>query len=226
MTPESLGPADQIHGGGLAATVKHASLIPFGPDTRVLDIGCGIGGPARYFAATFGCRVTGIDLTADYIDAARLLTGKMGLQDRIDFECADATKLPFEDDAFDVVWSQNVTMNIEDRAALFAGVHRVLRPGGIFTLTELALGPNGAPAYPLPWARDPSYSFLIPPTKPAPFWRPSPVSARTAASGARPSPAKHRPRPRTPSRPRKPPAAPSPPAARSPRPAAAARRRP
>jgi len=163
LTPENLAPADQIHGGGLAATASHAAIIPFGPDTRVLDIGCGIGGPARYLAATFGCRVTGIDLTADFIDAARLLTEKMGLQDLVDFECADATKLPFDDRAFDVVWGQNVTMNIEDRTGFFAEVHRVLRPGGVMTLTELAQGPSGAPDYPLTWAREPSYSFLIPP---------------------------------------------------------------
>ena len=163
LTPERLAPADQIHGGGLAATVDHAALIRFGPDTRVLDIGCGIGGPARYLATAFGCKVTGIDLTADFIDAARLLTEKMGLQRIVDFHCADATALPFGDGAFDVVWSQNVTMNIADLAGLYGGVHRVLRPGGVFTLTEFGLGENGAPDYPLPWARDPSYSFLVTP---------------------------------------------------------------
>ena len=163
LTPENLAPADQIHGGGLAATIEHAALIRFGPDTRVLDIGCGIGGPARYLATAFGCKVTGIDLTADFIDAARLLTEKMGLQGLVDFQCADATELPFGDGAFDVVWSQNVTMNIADRTGFHAGVHRVLRPGGVFTLTEFGQGANGAPDYPLPWARDPSYSFLVTP---------------------------------------------------------------
>ncbi len=165
LTPEILAPADQIHGGGLGATIAHAALIPFGSDTRALDIGCGIGGPARYLATTFGCRVTGIDLTADFIDAARLLTEKMGLRDLVDFECADATRLPFDDATFDVVWSQNVTMNIEDREGLYAGIHRVLRPGGVFSMTELCQGPNGAPDYPLPWARDPSYNFLVTPQR-------------------------------------------------------------
>ncbi len=165
LTPERLAPADQLHGGGFAATVEHAAMIPFAPDTRVLDVGCGIGGPARYLAKTFGCRVTGIDLTADFIAAARLLTARMGLAGLIDYECANATRLPFEDAAFDVVWSQNVTMNIEDRAGFCAGVHRVLRPGGVFTLTEQCQGPNGAPDFPLPWARDPSYSFLVTPER-------------------------------------------------------------
>jgi ubiquinone/menaquinone biosynthesis C-methylase UbiE len=165
LTPEILAPADQIHGGGLGATIAHAAMIPFGSDTRVLDIGCGIGGPARYLATTFGCRVTGIDLTADFIDAARLLTDRMGLQDLVDFECADATRLPFDDATFDIVWSQNVTMNIGDREGLYTAIHRVLEPGGIFSMTELGQGPNGAPDYPLPWARDPSYNFLVTPER-------------------------------------------------------------
>jgi len=163
LTLEQLAPADHIHGGGFAATIEHASMIPFGPDTRVLDVGCGIGGPARYLATAFGCRVTGIDLTADFIEAARFLTEKMGLQELVDFECADATKLPYNSAKFDVVWVQNVTMNIQDRPGFYAGVTRVLRSGGILTLTEMCQGPNGAPDYPLTWARDPSYSFLATP---------------------------------------------------------------
>lgn len=163
LTPELLAPADQIHGGGLAATIEHAAMIPFGPDTRVLDIGCGIGGPARYLSTAFGCHVTGIDLTADFIEAARLLTERIGLPGLVDFECADATKLPFDDATFDVVWSQNVTMNIQDRSGFYAGVHRVLRAGGVFTLTEMCQGPKGAPDYPLTWASDPSNSFLVTP---------------------------------------------------------------
>lgn len=163
LTLERLAPADHIHGGGLAATIEHASMIPFGPDTRVLDIGCGIGGPARYLATAFECRVTGIDLTADFIEAAQLLTEKMGLQELVDFECVDATNLPYNSATFDVVWSQNVTMNIQDRQGFYDGAHQVLRSGGILTLTEMCQGPNGIPDYPLTWARDPSYSFLATP---------------------------------------------------------------
>jgi len=85
------------------------------------------------------------------------------MQDRVDFRCADAVDLPFADDAFDSVWSLNVTMNIQDRERLYGEVRRVLRPGGQFALSELGQGPGGEPYYPLPWARDPSYSFLIPP---------------------------------------------------------------
>ncbi len=162
-TPEVLGPADQIHGGGLLQTQVHAALVDITPDMHLLDIGCGIGGPARYFATEFGCRVTGIDLTNEYIAAADLLTRKVGLSDQVTFDCGDATALPYGDAAFDMAWALNVTMNIEDRAGFYAGVHRVLKPGGKFCISEIGQGPGGAPYYPLTWAADPAYSFLLPP---------------------------------------------------------------
>ena len=162
-TPEVLGPADQIHGGGLMQTQLHADLTTITPDMHLLDIGCGIGGPARYFAHAFGCRVTGIDLTEIYIDVARMLTEKINLASRVCFDCGDATDLPYDDASFDMAWALNVTMNIEDRVGFYRGVHRVLKPGAVCAISELGQGPNGDPYYPLPWARDPSYSFLVPP---------------------------------------------------------------
>jgi MPBQ/MSBQ methyltransferase len=162
-TPEILGPADQIHGGGLQQTQVHAALVSITSNMHLLDIGCGIGGPARYFATEFGCRVTGIDLTDEYIDAANLLTQKIGLSDRVAFDCGDATALPYDDASFDMAWALNVTMNIEDRAGFYAGVHRVLKPGGRFCISEIGQGPGGEPYYPLTWAADPAYSFLLPP---------------------------------------------------------------
>jgi len=162
-TPEILGPADQIHGGGLQQTQVHAALVSITSDMHLLDIGCGIGGPARYFATEFGCRVTGIDLTDEYIDAASLLTQKIGLSDRVAFDCGNATALPYDDASFDMAWALNVTMNIEDRAGFYAGVHRVLKPGGRFCISEIGQGPGGEPYYPLTWAADPAYSFLLPP---------------------------------------------------------------
>ncbi len=163
LTPEILAPIDQIHGGGLAATRSHAALVDITAGMRLLDIGCGIGGPARHFAATFGCRVSGIDLTQEYIDVADMLTARCGLDHLADFQRADATGLPFEDGTFDMVWCLNVTMNIGDRAGFYAEVKRVLKPGGKFCVSELGQGPGGEPYYPLPWASDPSHSFLVPP---------------------------------------------------------------
>jgi len=163
LTPDILAPVDQIHGGGLAATKEHAAMVPMNPDMRLLDIGCGIGGPARYFAHAFGCRVTGIDMTEDYIAIARMLTARFGIEDLVDFRCANGLDLPFEDGSFDVVWSLNVTMNIADRAGLYGEVRRVLKPGGRLAISELGRGPAGDPDYPVPWARNASYSFLATP---------------------------------------------------------------
>jgi ubiquinone/menaquinone biosynthesis C-methylase UbiE len=163
LTQEILAEVDHIHGGGYLNTAEHAELIGMGAGMHVLDIGCGIGGPARYYANAFGCRVTGIDLTPEYIDVATMLTESCGLTDRVDFKCANATDLPFDDASFDVAWSLNVTMNIEDRAGFYAEVRRVLKPGGKFGLSELGQGPGGDPYYPLAWARDASYSFLVSP---------------------------------------------------------------
>ena len=163
LTQEILAEIDHVHGGGYPNTIEHAKLARLTPDMTVLDIGCGIGGPARYFAAAFGCRVTGVDLTQEFVDVAAMLTQRCGMQDRVDFRCADAVDLPFADDAFDSVWCLNVTMNIQDRERLYGEVRRVLKGGGQFALSELGQGPGGEPYYPLPWARDSSYSFLIPP---------------------------------------------------------------
>lgn len=162
-TPELLGPADQIHGGGLLQTELHTALTTINAGMNLLDIGCGIGGPARYFATEFGCRVTGIDLTSEYIEVAQILTEKMGLSDRVKFDLGDANSLTYKDGEFDMVWAQNVTMNIKDRAALYRNIHRILVPNGTVAISELGQGEVGEPYYPLPWARDSSYSFLIPP---------------------------------------------------------------
>lgn len=165
LTQEILAEVDHIHGGGYANTISHTELVDLKPGLRVLDIGCGIGGPARYFANAFGCRVTGIDLTEEYVAVAAMLTRRCGLDDKVDFKCANAIDLPFDDNSFDTVFSLNVTMNIEDRARFYAEVVRVLKPGGELALSELGQGPGGEPYYPLPWARDASYSFLIPPAQ-------------------------------------------------------------
>jgi len=126
----------------------------------VLDLGCGIGGPARYVAATFGCMVTGVDLSPGFIDAATYLTARCALSDRVTFQAGDALHLPFEDSAFDAVFLQHVAMNIQDRAALYTEVHRILTPGGRFATYDLVLR-NGDVVYPVPWARDASTSFLL-----------------------------------------------------------------
>lgn len=160
LTVAQLAPLDQFHVRGILATSELASAAEIEPSTRVLDLGCGIGGPARYLAATFGCRVTGVDLSAGFIDAATYLTARCGLSDRVAFQVGDALHLPFEDAAFDAVFMQHVAMNIKDRSDLYAEMHRILAPGGRFATYDLVLREGGV-IYPVPWARDVSASFLL-----------------------------------------------------------------
>ena len=120
---------------------------------HVLDVGSGLGGPARYFARRFGCRVSGIDLTAEFCEVARHLTSLLGLADRVSVEQGDALAMPFGDEAFDGAYSMNVSMNIEDKRALYREIHRVLKPGGWLVLSEVILGPGGEPRLPRPRGR-------------------------------------------------------------------------
>jgi SAM-dependent methyltransferase len=160
LTVAQLAPLDQFHTRGILATADLAGAAGIEPSTRVLDLGCGIGGPARYLAANFGCKVTGVDLSQGFIDAAIYLTARCGLSDRVTFQVGDALHLPFEDASFDAVFLQHVAMNIEDRAALYAEVRRILGPGGRFATYDLVLR-DGDVIYPAPWARDASTSFLL-----------------------------------------------------------------
>lgn len=160
LTVDALAPVDQFHGGGKPVTVRLARLAAVRPGTRVLDVGGGFGGPARTLAVEFGCRVTGIDLTESYVRAATVLTARMGLEDRVGHQVGNALALPFPDGAFDMVWTQNSGMNIADKEALYAGFHRVLRPGGLLALQEPMAGPTQPVVYPVMWARDASTSFL------------------------------------------------------------------
>jgi SAM-dependent methyltransferase len=155
-----LAPLDQFHIRGVQATTELAGAAEIESWTRVLDLGCGIGGPARYLASTFGCKVIGVDLSPGFIEAAIYLTARSGLSDRVTFQVGNALHLPFEDAAFDVVFLQHVAMNIADRAALYTEVHRILTPGGRFATYDLVCG-DGDVVYPVPWARDASTSFLL-----------------------------------------------------------------
>ena len=162
-TIEGLAPYDQFHGRGIEATEEMAGMLEARASDHVLDIGSGIGGPARYVAHRFGCRVSGVDLTPEFCDVAGHLTRRLGLQGRVDFRVGDATAMPFGDAAFDGAYSMNVSMNITDKAALYREIHRVLRPGARLVLSEAARGTGGEPEYPTPWARSARTSFLSTP---------------------------------------------------------------
>ena len=173
-TFEALAPYDHFHGRGVEATEDMANRLQIAETDHVLDVGSGLGGPARYFARRFGCRVSGIDLTAEFCGIARHLTSRLGLAERVSFEHGDALAMPFGDAVFDGACSMNVSMNIADKRALYREIHRVLKPGAWLVLSEVVKGPGGEPAYPAPWARTASTSFLATPDE---------TRANLAASG-------------------------------------------
>jgi SAM-dependent methyltransferase len=161
LTPDDLAPVDEFHGGQRPATIRLAELLRLTGAERVLDVGSGLGGPSRFLASRYGVRVSGVDLTAEFVRVADMLTRRTGLDGLVDYRQGDALDLPFEDATFDVVWSQNAAMNISDRDRLYGEMRRVLKPGGRLALQEVAAGPGGAPHFPVQWAREPAISFLF-----------------------------------------------------------------
>jgi sarcosine/dimethylglycine N-methyltransferase len=160
LEPRQLEALDQFHTRGLAATAELAELAGITADMSVLDVGSGVGGPARFLAATYGCRVTGIDLSEPFVEGARYLTERTAQSGQVSFQTASALELPFDDGRFNVVLLLHVSMNISDRARLYREIRRVLKPGGRFATFDVVLN-SGEPHYPLPWARTPTTSCLL-----------------------------------------------------------------
>jgi len=163
VTPEGLAPFDHFHGRGITATQELAAQLALQPGERVLDIGSGIGGPARWFAAQFEVQVTGVDLTPEFCAAAEVLTAATGLADRVRIIQGSALALPVPDGAFDAAYSQNVIMNIADKRQFYREAFRGLRPGSRLALSNLCAGPAGEPYFPVPWAMTRDTSFLATP---------------------------------------------------------------
>ena len=158
---DDLAGVDEFHSRGRDATVELAQLLPATIDTELLDIGSGLGGPARFLAATRGYRVVGLDLTPEYVAVANELSRRCGLADRVRFQTADALRLPFADGCFAAAYTQHAAMNIADKDGLYREIARVLRPGATFVLFDILQGPGGPVRYPTPWSADGSTSFLI-----------------------------------------------------------------
>src|SRR6266576_4314404 len=163
VTPEGLAPFDHFHGRGVAATREIAAQLALKPGERVLDIGSGIGGPARWFAAKYGVQVTGVDLTPEFCAAAEALNAATGLGDRVRIIHGSALALPVPEGAFDAAYSQNVIMNIADKKQFYREAFRALRPGGRLALSNLCAGPAGEPYFPAPWATTRETSLLASP---------------------------------------------------------------
>lgn len=160
VTVEDLGPVDEFHVGGRAATTELCERLGVTRDDHILDVGCGIGGTGRFITDLSGCEVTGVDLAPNYISIARVLTEWTGLAGRARHETASALDMPFEDGLFDKAVQLHVGMNIADKTALFREVHRVLRPGGRFGLYDIMSVADGTIEFPVPWATDESMSFV------------------------------------------------------------------
>ena len=166
--PDNLKPQDligvgEMHVRGHEATRELTMQLGLGHDKSVLDVGCGVGGPSRFLALQYGCHVTGIDLTAVFVETAAMLADRVNLGEFLDYRQANALDLPFADGQFDVVMTQHVQMNIEDKKRFYAEMFRVLKPGGRFGLYDLVQGGGGEPFYPVPWAPDAAISFLVGP---------------------------------------------------------------
>ena len=160
LTLQQLAALDHFHTKGLAATEELARLAGITADMSVLDVGSGVGGPARFLAATFGCRVTGVDLSEPFVDAARYLTERTGQGGKVEFQAASALELPFDDGHFDAVFLQHVAMNISERARLYHEIRRVLKRGGRFATFDV-VSTTEELHYPVPWARTAATNFLL-----------------------------------------------------------------
>ncbi|MBJ6749539.1 class I SAM-dependent methyltransferase [Geomonas anaerohicana] len=161
LQPEELAAIDEFHVRGAAATRELAAALKPAPGLRVLDVGCGLGGASRYLARLLDCHVIGVDQSADYCAGARMLAKKLGMGGKVAYLQANALTLPFAAGTFDVVWTQHVSMNIDDKRRFYREIRRVLAPGGRLACYEVLSGPGGEVSFPVPWARDPSGSFLV-----------------------------------------------------------------
>lgn len=161
LTIEDLAQLDHFHAGGKAATVRLAKLANLKEGMRVLDVGGGLGGAARTLAVNFGCQVTTIDLTESYVEAAKMLTSMLGLNNQVKHYVGNALDLSFDDSSFDVVWTQNSGMNISNKEALYNGFYRVLQKEGLLVFQEPMAGTVYPPIFPVMWATDSSDSFLL-----------------------------------------------------------------
>ncbi|MCP5199947.1 MAG: methyltransferase domain-containing protein [Gammaproteobacteria bacterium] len=163
VTVEDLGPVDEFHVGGRVATEAFLDQLDIAAEHRVLDVGCGLGGASRFAAARYGCRVTGVDLTPEYVATGNTLCAWVGLGERVTLEVGDATALDIADASFDRAFVMHVGMNIADKAALAAELFRVLRPGGMAGIYDVMLTGDGDLAYPVPWAASAAGSALATP---------------------------------------------------------------
>ena len=164
LTPDDLAAADEFHIGGRQATVDLAAEIAPTAGMHLIDIGSGLGGPSRFFAQNYACRVTGVDLNEEFVITAGSLARRTALDGQVQYRVASALELPFPDNSFDAAYMQHVGMNIADKAKLFHEVHRVLKPDATFALYDVMRMAEGAFNYPVPWSSGEATNFIETPT--------------------------------------------------------------
>ncbi len=160
LVPKDLEAIDEFHIRGRAATLELANRLHIAPGASVLDVGSGLGGPARTIAATFGCHVTGIDITRDFCEAAREMSAWVDLSDRVTFVHGDAATLDLDPGRFDAAFTIHAAMNIARKDAMYAGIRRALKPGGRLGIYDVVQGEGGPIVFPVPWARSEAISHL------------------------------------------------------------------
>lgn len=160
ITIDDLAAVDEFHIGGRQATKDLIEQLNLSPDCHVLDVGCGLGGTARFVASTCKCRVTGIDLTAEFIETGEVLSSWVGLDEQVDLQKGSALELPFETSSFNAAIMFHLGMNIDDKMRLFSEINRVLRPGSIFGVYDIMRTSDDPLDYPVPWANVEELSVL------------------------------------------------------------------
>ena len=160
LKPDDLAPVDEFHTRGKESTIEIAHLAQLQSHYNVLDVGCGLGGSARYIANEYGCSVIGIDLTNEYVDVANKLTEFVKLSDKVSFKQGSALELPFPSENFDIVWTEHTQMNIADKEQFYGEIGRVLKPKGRLVFHDVFSGITNSPYYPTPWAEYDSLSSL------------------------------------------------------------------
>ncbi len=160
LTVDDLAPIDEFHTRGRESTLEVAELANIKETDSVLDVGCGLGGTARHLAYRYNCTVKGIDLTEEYISVGKKLTELVGLNDRVELKQASALEIPYEEDSFDIVWTEHVQMNIADKKQFYSEIARVLKPNGRLLFHDIFRGLGDSPFYPAPWAEDEAISAL------------------------------------------------------------------
>ncbi len=160
LSIDDLAPVDEFHIGGRIATKNLLGQLNFNSRHHILDMGCGLGGASRYIASQFNARVTGLDLTQEFIDTGNELNRWVGLSNQVSLQQGSILSLPFEDESFDGALMLHVGMNIADKYALFKEAYRVLKPGSRFGIYDIMRTGDSDLAYPVPWAADASTSNL------------------------------------------------------------------